>query len=167
MYGQSAPLAYKYYPKIAPYENGIGINTNVIKNDGLNCSEQTETYINGTVDTATSLNVTQSYYTTGNIANSYTDPIYYTLFHCSGDEWIASRCINVGNYYHNNGCYFMIWTAGSTWLGGAPLSRNDYSSLWTNSSSYGIRPVIELSQGVKATYSTKYNNTYNTFTLSN
>ena len=96
---------------IAEEENGMGINTtqldennkNPIKTNGLNRSEQDKIYTGRTTSNAANgITVTQTYYclnssSTGlsdNLANAYSDNVYYQLFHGSVDDpyWLASRC---------------------------------------------------------------------------
>ena len=82
---------------------------------------------------------------------------------------IASRCIDVGSYYGKKGCYFTLWITYDTGLDRIPLWMNYDSSVGgaDGFKSGGVRPVIELNQGIKANYSKKYDNNYNIFTLSN
>lgn len=70
--------------------------------------------------------------------------------------------------YNNTGCRFGVYQASRNWLGDVPIWRNDYSSVGGGDGSKygGVRPVIELNQGIKANYSEKYDNNYNTFTIS-
>ena len=174
--------SYRYYPQIALEENGIGINTstitengttyNQVKTDGIGLSDkgnapytETET-LGGAYDQAGSngMTITQTYYAyyVSSALIYETDSVYYDLFHkVSSNYWMASRCVDA--YSNDSYCTFRVFHAYSSGIGSYLLF---YSRGSSGGGSRGLRPVINLKSDTQAEYVGESSKTgYNTFKL--
>ncbi len=85
---------YNQYPILYAQENGSGINTTTVKEDGIDVND--DGYDSPTKEdssTAEELTVKQTYYRFDNISSSYfDDPEFYDMvFNTSSYYWLASR----------------------------------------------------------------------------
>lgn len=138
---------YLYYPILAGYENGIGIDTDV-KTDGIGLSEE-NVEVNNTPLIPTEQTSTQ---TTNNLTvkqTRYDISINSTNYGAGAKAlsigtryWVASRCV---------GCYSSSVAFG---LRSADLNTNGYYMLHLSYSSYNyasFRPVVTLKSDVQIT----------------
>lgn len=132
---------YSYYPNLYAKENGSGINTTTVKNDGIGRSNKyytkptTETYSQANTS---GLTVTQDYYYFSN--NSYFDDsnFYSTIFGTGSAYWVASRY----SYCFSTHADFGLRRVDGTWLGALDMFN---SSKYANNFSSHLRPVVSLS----------------------
>ena len=151
------------YPAIAAQEAGIWLNGSETEAGSLGASSQTAPVNDGAVTTGTtSLKITQTYYGGIMSTSNYTDSAYYYLFHQSSNNyWLASRCVDANSSY----CGFFVSKASS---GGLNFSNIFYSTGNSFGYAYGLRPVVSLNSGVKATKTgtqSANETTWNKFTL--
>ena len=85
---------YNQYPILYAQENGSGINTTTVKEDGIDVNEDGySTPIKEDSSIAEELTVKQTYYKFDNISSSYFDDqeFYDMIFNTSSYYWLASR----------------------------------------------------------------------------
>ena len=169
------------YPNIALEEAKMGIGTtiehgkNSIREGGLGLSEQNTTYT-GSGDTSNlestkkGITATQTFYYIKSNSDNYKNAMLYNIFNyiptLNGSSekeyisvyWLSSRCFDTYFKY----CRFCITYLGAGGMSLAPLfisSGEEYGK------SFAVRPLITLQSDVQTEYSTKYNDTYNTWNL--
>ena len=165
---------FSHYPNIAKEEKNIGIDTTVVKEKGLDISEQGKnsggsykTYEGSGQASTNGITVTQNYYYfSSNLSGMYnsTNP-YYNLFHSSirNTYWLASRCVYTGS--SSSWCDFNVRYATSSSVGASTVFYSDGSMY---STVYRIRPIVSIESNIKAEYDGKTSdNEYNTWNLKN
>ena len=136
---------YRYYPNLYAQENGSGIDTDTIKEDGINQSDSyyseptTETY----TQASSSLTVTQKYYNRSMNSSYYKDgQIFYDLIHPGSYYWLASRYV-IAN---SDSADFGLRRVTNSEVRGYSMF---YSSGSTNSNSRYLRPVVSLKSNTR------------------
>ena len=132
--------SYGNYPNLYAQENGSGINTETVKEDGIGVSE--DGYTSPTTETsskANSLTVTQSFYFLSDTPASYfkdyngsSSIVRDMLFNTGTDYWLAFRCASC----FSTGASFGLCIVNSSNLSG------DY--VFTTSTDSRVRPVVSL-----------------------
>ncbi len=176
IYGETKKYegSFSHYPNIAKEEKNIGIDTTVVKEKGLDISEQGKnsggsykTYEGSGQASTNGITVTQNYYYfSSNLSGMYnsTNP-YYNLFHSSirNTYWLASRCVYTGS--SSSWCDFNVRYATSSSVGASTVFYSDGSMY---STVYRIRPIVSIESNIKAEYDGKTSdNEYNTWNLKN
>ena len=137
----------KYYPNLYVQENGSGINTNIVKKDGIErndsyySSPTTETY----TQASSSLTVTMNYYymTSSETINYFDDKTFYEILFKDGENyWLASRVIRCNSD-------FAIFNIRLVTNGSLANWALFYSSTYNEIASSHLRPIISLSAEVK------------------
>lgn len=134
---------YSYYPNLYAKENGSGINTTTVKNDGIGRSNKyytkptTETYSQANTS---GLTVTQDYYYFSNTPSSYFDDsnFHSMIFGTDSYYWLASRFSCCFSAYAS----FGLRSVDGSVLGGNGMLYSNYDAY----NDYGrLRPVVSLS----------------------
>ena len=148
---------YSYYPKLYAEENGSGINTEEVKEDGIGVSEEgSENFPVPSTETPAyeqaneGLAVTQNYYSmTKSEMSEYFDEenqdFYKLMFDTDSYYWLASRYSNCDS----SSAYFGLRSVDSSDLGGRDLFSSSYYTYYR--SNYGLRAVVSLGSGVEFT----------------
>lgn len=135
---------YNHYPNLYAYENGSGINTTIIKINGINKSENgysnpTE-YTSSTADEE--LTVTQTYYNFTNPSECFDNSKVYDMLFNQGNYWVASRyAYCVGEY-----AGFGLRTIGNSNINGGGMFISDGTPY---SSNYCFRPIVSLGNDIQ------------------
>ena len=135
---------YRYYPNLYAQENGSGIDTDTIKEDGINQSDSyyseptTETYTQAN----SSLTVTQTYYNRSMSSSYYKNSTFYNLVHSGNTYWLASRYVNS---YSSNAVFGLRYVSSSSLYGGILF----YSNSNAYSSRYRLRAVVSLGSNIR------------------
>ena len=135
---------YRYYPNLYAQENGSGIDTDTIKEDGINQSDSyyseptTEFYTQAN----SSLTVTQKYYYRSMSSSYYKNSTFYNLVHSGNTYWLASRYVDT----NSNIASFGLRGVNNSYLYGSNLFYS-YSS--TYSSINRLRAVVSLKSNIK------------------
>ena len=138
---------YRYYPNLYAKENGSGINTTVIKHDGINQSDNY--YTSTTTETFSQagnvgLTATQTYYYLyiSTLETCFDNQDFYKLVYEADSFWYASRFV---------GCHDYIATFGIWYY---QVNDTDYRYLFdsynNNNLSHGryLRPVVTIPSNV-------------------
>ena len=139
----------KYYPNLYAYENGSGIDTTVIKVNGIGRSESY--YMNTTEETFSQarefLTVTQNYYFFHNLKteNYFDDTKFSELIFGLGEElnyWLASRFYICNEFQANFGIgYVSADNLVNDTLFRSDLTEEECGNL--------IRPVVTLEKNIQ------------------
>ena len=146
-----------YYPKIYAEENGSGINTEEVKEDGIGVSEEgsenfpvpsTETPAYEQADES-GLTVTQNHYEMlksemSEYFNEENQDFYELMFDTYGYYWLASRYSDCTSTYADFGLRYVL----SYLLSNGPLFYSYDRTLYYD---YGLRAVVSLGSGVEFT----------------
>ena len=145
-----------YYPILAGYENGVGIDTDV-KTDGIGLSEE-NVKVNNTPLIPTEQTSTQA---TNNLAVKQTS--YYISINSTNygagakalsnatEYWVASRYV----YCNSSGAYFGLRSVAQYTSSGSSFYSSGY---FNTSSSSSLRPVVTLRSDVQITPSSTASN---------
>lgn len=97
--------SYSFYPNLYAEENGSGINTTVVKKDGIDSSNSyyssPSTENTAYSEAAGGLTVTQTHYTINYIdaETCFDDKVFYNLiFKSTGESFVASRYVSCTDY---------------------------------------------------------------------
>ena len=139
---------YTYYPLLCARENGVGINTTIVKTDGIGISDSyyttstTEGY-----DSAGSLTIKNNSFSISlNNANIYfDDDAIKNLFFSSGNYWVASRTMSCDGRWPTFGIKGMRSTGGIVNL---VLFYYACVTGYNPNLSNKIRPIVELNSDV-------------------
>ncbi len=146
-----------YYPKLYAEENGSGINTEKVKEDGIGVSEEgsenfpvpsTETPAYEQADES-GLTVTQNHYEMlksemSEYFNEENQDFYELMFDTYGYYWLASRYSDCTSTYADFGLRYVL----SYLLSNGPLFYSYDRTLYYD---YGLRAVVSLGSGVEFT----------------
>ena len=135
---------YRYYPNLYAQENGSGIDTDTIKEDGINQSDSyyseptTETYTQAN----SSLTVTQTYYDRSMSSSYYKNSTFYNLVHSGNTYWLASRFVDASS---------SIARFGLRYVNRSNLRDYDLFSSYSSTSSgnYRLRAVVSLGSNIR------------------
>ena len=139
---------YNQYPNLYAEENGSGINTETVKEDGIDINA--DWYSSPTTEDSSTANegltVTQTYYGWGNTPSSYFDDqrFYDMIFNTGKTYWLASRFADCISPYAT----FGLCRVSNSTLDG---NRMFYSN--GDPSGYGryLRPVVSLGADIQIT----------------
>ena len=139
---------YTYYPLLCARENGVGINTTIVKTDGIGISDSyyttstTEGY-----DSAGSLTIKNNSFSISlNNANIYfDDDAIKNLFFSSGNYWVASRTMSSDWRWPTFGIKVMRSTGG---IVNQVLFYYACVTGYNSNLSNKIRPIVELNSDV-------------------
>lgn len=129
-----------YYPNLYIQENGAGINSTSIKEDGIGVSENfyNEVTTESFGENLGKLTVTQTYYYNLMNSNYYKEKdIFYNLIHNVGEFWLASRGVDALSKVAS----FGIRKINSNYFSGSDLT-NSALSIYNSKSS--LRVVVSL-----------------------
>lgn len=147
MYGESKTYTENSsYPLLYAKENGSGINTDVIKTNGIGISD--EGYTTSTEETSTkadSLTVTQSYYGGTQQSSYFDNSEAYDIFFNSGTKyWLASRYTS---------CYSDYVSFGWRYVDNSNIYGGGMFNSYNTPVSFGfcIRPVVTLGVDIEIT----------------
>lgn len=139
-------VSNSYYPNLYAQENGSGINTTIVKTNGIGRSDQyystltTETYLQAS---SSGITVTQDYYKFDDMPSSYFDDsnFYQMIFGTGQYYWLASRC----SY-----CWSTDASFGLRRVHGSELSGFYFfsSNTGTSSDNNRLRPVVTLKPNI-------------------
>ena len=144
---------YTYYPLLCARENGVGINTTIVKTDGIGISDSY--YTTSTTEgygSAESLTIKKKNFTIllENVNIYFDDDVIKNLFFSSGNYWIASRSTN-NNTFSSGNKYPSFSIKGFRGTRGMINQRLfDYSNTTGTSSNISnlIRPIVELDSNI-------------------
>ena len=148
-YGETKTYTGSYgnYPNLYAQENGSGINTETVKTDGIEVSE--EGYTSPTEETsskADSLTVTQSYYNFSSTPNLYFNDseVYDMIFGTGTYYWLGSRFARCNSIYADFGLHYV----GNSNLYGETIFYSDGDS---SGEYFRVRPVVSLGSDIEIT----------------
>ncbi len=154
LYGKSEKINGKVYPSLYAKENGSGIDTETVKENGIDTSNNgydSETK-EGRAEASQSLTVTQTYYnfdlTTPkeNFGNSM---VYDMIFGTGKEYWIASRYVN--RRVQENTALFGIYTISNDRLMGQDFTVSSGFNSMDNYHDVYLRPVVSITPNIEIT----------------
>lgn len=153
-YGKSGKISGRVYPSLYAKENGSGIDTDTVKNDGIDISENG--YDRPTDErnenASQSLTVTQTYYSFGSTTpteNFKNSEIYDMIFETEKEYWIASRYVNKRK--QENTALFGIFEVVNDALSGEDFTVSSGFNYMDNYQEVGLRPVVSIGPEIEIT----------------
>lgn len=153
-YGKSGKISGRVYPSLYAKENGSGIDTDTVKNDGIDISENG--YDRPTDErnenASQSLTVTQTYYSFGSTTpteNFKNSEIYDMIFETEKEYWIASRYVNKRK--QENTALFGIFEVVNDALSGEDFAVSSGFNYMDNYQEVGLRPVVSIKPEIEIT----------------
>ena len=138
---------YRNYPSLYAKENGSGINTTVVKNDGIN---QSDSYYTSPTTEAYSqagqigLTVTQNFYASNVQPNYFDNEVFYDLiFNVNNYYWLSTRFVDT----YSNHAMFGISCIGKDAISGGGLAGSYISNVVNYN--YSLRPIVSLKSNTK------------------
>ena len=138
----------KRYPNIYAKENGSGIDTQTVLENGINPNDSYELTTSGYGDshTNTMLTMRQTYYELDVNSDDYNNSIYYNLFNTSDKEyWLASRYVNCCSDKAEYG----IRNISDNKITGYFLSTTTYPTQEAAAWGLALRPVVSLKANIR------------------
>ena len=154
---------YNQYPNLYAEEKGSGINTETVKEDGIDVNADGYKEPTTTEDSSTAeggLTVTQTYYYMSSLSSYFDDQEFYDLIFNTGSYyWLASRYATCSSPYANFGLRY---------VSDSDLSGNGmFSSIgYTGSYDRYLRPVVSLGSDIQITPCTGENSSSNMHQIS-
>ena len=154
--------SYTKYPNLYAQENGSGIKTETVKEDGIDVNA--DGYSSPTTEDSSTasdgLTVTQTYYYMSSLSSYFDDQEFYDLIFNTGSYyWLASRYATCSSPYANFGLRY---------VSDSELSGNGMFSSIGYTGSYGryLRPVVSLGSDIQITPCTGENSSSNMHQIS-
>ena len=135
------------YPELYARENGSGINTETVKEDGIDVNA--DGYDSPTIEDSSTaeegLTVTQTYYYMGSSSSYFDDQEFYDMvFNTGSSYWLASRFAHCSSTYADFGLRYV----NNSDLGGNIMFDSYGNTLGTL---YRLRPVVSLGSDIQIT----------------
>ena len=161
-YGDTLAVSNKdnrYYPKIASYENGLAIDTDTIKTNGIKGSDSYYTSpTKETYSVATNIIGTQTFGSVRLNTTTLNSEEFYKLICTSDSYYVATRCINCygdGDAESHHISYKIYWiysNAGTSYALRAGDLLSSYTISWIPNGGWSpiaIRPVVTVKANIE------------------
>lgn len=151
-YGKSKKVEGNVYPSLYAEENGSGIDTESVKTDGIDTSDDGRNTgaKEEMAEASQSLTVTQTFYRFDwpTSEENFKSSVVYDLIFGTGKEyWIASRFVNVVD----TNAKFGICTINDKALQGQPFTVSHGYNYYDNYQEVGLRPVVSIRPEIEIT----------------
>ena len=153
-YGKSEKINGNVYPSLYAKENGSGIDTDTVKKDGIDTSENgyDSATKEGRAEASQSLTVTQTYYSFGSTTpkENFENSVIYDMIFGTGQEyWIASRYVN--RRKQEDTALFGIYEVVNYAISGQDFTVSSGFNYMDNYQEVYLRPVVSIRPDIEIT----------------